>query len=140
MWFEPERVQPETKLDLERSAWLLRTQNNDNRLLDLGNPEARQWVTDHYCQLIQDNGIQIYRQDHNFPPLDHWRTNDAEDRQGMNENLHVQGYLQFWDDLLARNPGLWIDSVPVAGAATTWRPCAARFRSTTLTMAMGNIR
>jgi alpha-galactosidase len=102
-------------LDLERPEWLLRTQNNDNGLLDLGNPAARQWLTDHYCQLIRENGIKIYRQDHNFPPLDHWRTNDAEDRQGMRENLHVQGYLQFWDDLLARNPGLWLDSCASGG-------------------------
>jgi len=27
----------------------------------------------------------------------------------------VQGYLQFWDDLLARNPGLWIDSCASGG-------------------------
>jgi alpha-galactosidase len=33
----------------------------------------------------------------------------------MNENLHVQGYLQLWDDLLARNPGLWIDSCASGG-------------------------
>ena len=33
----------------------------------------------------------------------------------MNENLHVQGYLQYWDDLLARNPGLWIDSCASGG-------------------------
>lgn len=115
LWFEPERVQPDTKLDVEHPEWLLKTQNNDNGLLNLGDPEVRQWVTDHYCRLIQDNGIKIYRQDHNFPPLNHWRTNDAEDRQGMNENLYVQGYLQFWDDLLARNPGLWIDSCASGG-------------------------
>ena len=28
---------------------------------------------------------------------------------------HVQGYLRFWDDLLARNPGLWIDSCASGG-------------------------
>ncbi len=33
----------------------------------------------------------------------------------MNENLHVQGYLQYWDDLLKRNPGLWIDSCSSGG-------------------------
>ena len=57
VWFEPERVQPDSVLDLERPEWLLRTQNNDNGLLDLGNPAARQWLTDHYCQLIRENGI-----------------------------------------------------------------------------------
>ncbi len=115
VWFEPERVQPGTKLDVEHPEWLLRTQGSDNGLLNLGDPECRRWLTDHVCKLIQDNGIRIYRQDHNFPPLDHWRKNEAQDRQGMNENLHVQGYLRFWDDLLARNPGLWIDSCASGG-------------------------
>lgn len=115
LWFEPERVQPGTQLDREHPEWLLRTPESDNGLLNLGNSACRQWLTDHICQLIQENGIQIYRQDHNFPPLQHWRTNEADDRQGMNENLHVQGYLQFWDDLLARNPGLWIDSCASGG-------------------------
>ena len=115
VWFEPERIQPGTALDIEHPEWLLRIPENDNGLLNLGIPECRQWLTDHVCKLIQDNGIKIYRQDHNFPPLDHWRKNEATDRQGMNENLHVQGYLQFWDELLARNPGLWIDSCASGG-------------------------
>ena len=115
VWFEPERVQPGTELDVEHQEWLLRAPGDDNGLLYLGNPAARQWLTDRVCKLIQDNGIKIYRQDHNFPPLQHWRTNEPDDRQGMNENLHVQGYLQFWDDLLARNPGLWIDSCSSGG-------------------------
>ncbi|RIK45183.1 MAG: hypothetical protein DCC57_16890 [Chloroflexi bacterium] len=115
LWFEPERVRPDTQLDREHPDWLLHAEGNENRLLFLGNPEARQWLTDHVCGLIQESGIRVYRQDHNFPPLAHWRQNEAGDRQGMNENLHVQGYLQFWDDLLARNPGLWIDSCASGG-------------------------
>ena len=115
VWFEPERVQPGTKFDLERPQWLLKAKDNNNRLLNLGNPECRQWLTDHVCRMIQANGIRIYRQDFNFAPLEHWRQNDAPDRQGMNENLSVQGYLRYWDDLLARNPGLWIDSCSSGG-------------------------
>jgi alpha-galactosidase len=115
VWFEPERVRPGTRLDREHPEWLLRKSGDDNALLNLGNPQARQWLTDHVCKLIADNGIKIYRQDHNFAPLEHWRANEPDDRQGMNENLHVQGYLRFWDDLLARNPGLWIDSCASGG-------------------------
>ena len=115
VWFEPERIHPEAHCDPIRPEWLLRTKPDDLRLLNLGNPECRQWLTDTTCRLIQDNGIRIYRQDHNFPPLEHWRSNEPPDRQGMNENLHVQGYLRFWDDLLARNPGLWIDSCASGG-------------------------
>jgi alpha-galactosidase len=90
-------------------------EGEDNRLLNLGNPECRRWLTDHVCGLIRDHGLRIYRQDHNFEPLRFWRENEAGDRQGMNENLHVQGYLRYWDDLLARNPGLWIDSCASGG-------------------------
>jgi alpha-galactosidase len=118
VWFEPERVTRGSRLDVERPEWLLKTRNNPddmNRLLNLGNPECRRWLTDHVCKLIKDNGIKIYRQDFNFPPLDYWRDNEPEDRQGINENLHVQGYLQYWDELLERNPGLWIDSCSSGG-------------------------
>ncbi|GMV37671.1 MAG: hypothetical protein AMXMBFR61_21790 [Fimbriimonadales bacterium] len=115
VWFEPERVQAGTMFEHDHPDWLLRAKDNDNALFNLGNPDCRQWLTDHVCKLIRDNGIRIYRQDHNFPPLQHWRENEAEDRQGMNENLYVQGYLRYWDDLLERNPGLWIDSCASGG-------------------------
>ncbi|MEN6546059.1 MAG: alpha-galactosidase, partial [Armatimonadia bacterium] len=120
VWFEPERVFKDSRLWREHPEWLLRSVPSDgaeerNTLLNLGNAECRQWLTDHVCELLADGGIGVYRQDFNFPPLAYWRDNDAEDRQGMNENLHVQGYLQYWDDLLARNPGLWIDSCSSGG-------------------------
>ena len=120
VWFEPERVFKDSALWREHPEWLLRTTpvegaEDHNALLNLGNPECRQWLTDHVCALIVDSGIGVYRQDFNFPPLAYWRDNDAEDRRGMNENLHVQGYLRYWDDLLARNPGLWIDSCSSGG-------------------------
>jgi alpha-galactosidase len=121
VWFEPERVFAGSRLDVEHPEWLLKTRpkpegpDNPLRLLDLGDPICRQWLTDHICSIISNGGIKIYRQDFNFPPLDYWRDNDADDRQGMHENLHVQGYLQFWDDLLSRNPGLWIDSCSSGG-------------------------
>ncbi len=120
LWFEPERVAPGSWLDLHHPDWLLRVKRTDEgftqwALLNLGNPACRAWLTDHYCTLIAANGVKIYRQDFNFPPLRYWRENEAEDRQGITENLHVQGYLQFWDDLLLRNPGLWIDSCSSGG-------------------------
>jgi len=115
IWFEPERVTAGSMLDREHPEWLLRVGPGVDGLLNLGNPACRQWLTDHVCRLIRENGIKIYRQDFNFEPLPYWRVNDAEDRQGINENFHVQGYLQYWDNLLARNPGLWIDSCASGG-------------------------
>ncbi|MFH1006793.1 MAG: alpha-galactosidase [Candidatus Latescibacterota bacterium] len=115
LWFEPERVRPDTQLAVEHPEWLLKVNDSEDSLLNLGIPECRQWLTDHVCKLIQNNGLKIYRQDFNFEPLEYWRTNEAQDRQGINENLYVQGYLQYWDDLLAQNPGLWLDSCASGG-------------------------
>ena len=121
VWFEPERVYAGSQLDVEHPEWLLKTrpkaegEADQNRLLDLGNPICRTWLTEHVCKTITEGGISVYRQDFNFPPLDYWRDNDEEDRQGIHENFHVQGYLKFWDDLLWRNPGLWIDSCSSGG-------------------------
>jgi len=120
VWFEPERVHEGSELWREHAEWLLRANTPEgshdaNALLNLGNPECRQWLTDHVCALIQQGGIGVYRQDFNFPPLAYWRDSEPEDRQGLSENLHVQGYLKYWDDLLARNPGLWIDSCSSGG-------------------------
>ena len=121
VWFEPERVYSGTDLHRDHPEWLLKVNEitggeiDESSLLDLGNPACRRWLTDHICNFIAENHIRIYRQDFNFPPLAYLRDNDAPDRQGIHENLHVQGYLQFWDDLLERNPGLWIDSCASGG-------------------------
>jgi alpha-galactosidase len=85
------------------------------RLLNLGNPEARQWITDHVDKLITEQGIDLYRQDFNMDPLYFWRANDAPDRQGITEIRYVTGYLAYWDELRRRHPNMLIDSCASGG-------------------------
>jgi alpha-galactosidase len=47
--------------------------------------------------------------------LAYWRGADAPDRQGITEIKYVSGYLAYWDELLRRNPKLWIDSCASGG-------------------------
>lgn len=110
VWFEPERVMPGSWLALNHPEWLL-----GGKLLNLGNPAAWQWLVGHVDRLLTEQGIDLYRQDFNMSPLTYWRQNDAPDRQGVTENLHVQGYLAYWDELLRRHPGLLIDSCAGGG-------------------------
>ena len=114
LWFEPERVMPGTWLAQHHPEWLL-GHEGETRLLNLGNPGARAWLTDHVDTLIREQGIDLYRQDFNMDPLGYWRANDAADRQGLTENLHVQGYLAYWDELRRRHPGMLIDSCASGG-------------------------
>jgi len=114
LWFEPERVTPGTWLYDTHPEWLLGA-DGGQKLLDLGNSEAWQWLVDHVDQLLTDQGIDLYRQDFNMDPLDYWRGADAPDRQGITEIGHVTGYLAFWDELLRRRPGLRIDTCASGG-------------------------
>jgi alpha-galactosidase len=117
LWFEPERVHAGTKLDTEHSDWLLYPGNEQdvNRVLNYANPEALQWVIEHVDSLIKEYRVHIYRQDFNFDPLPFWVKYEGDDRIGAIENLHIQGYLTFWDEILRRNPGLWLDSCASGG-------------------------
>ena len=109
LWFEPERVESGSWIAENHPEWLL------GRLLNLGNPEALDWLINHVDSFIKREGIDFYRQDFNIAPLEFWRAADAEDRQGVTEIKYVTGYLAYWDALLERNPGLRIDSCASGG-------------------------
>ena len=64
LWFEPERVTEGSWLAKTHPEWLL-----GGKLLHLGNPDARGWLTDHVDRLIREQGIDLYRQDFNMDPL-----------------------------------------------------------------------
>ncbi|HEY1765048.1 MAG TPA: alpha-galactosidase [Opitutaceae bacterium] len=120
LWFEPERVYRGSYLWDNHPEWLLHWDSADKghedlRLLNLGNPEALRWLTERISTFISEQGVDVYRQDFNVDPLQAWQNNDTPDRQGMTENLYVQGYLAFWDALLERHPGLMIDSCASGG-------------------------
>ncbi len=113
VWFEPERVHSGTWLPENHPEWIFG--GKDGGLLNLGNPEALDWLTNHVDGLLKKEGIDFYRQDYNIDPLSFWRNADPEDRQGISEIRYVEGYLKYWDALLERNPGLRIDSCASGG-------------------------
>jgi len=114
LWFEPERVSPGSWLAETHPEWCLQVGDGD-RLLNLGQPEARAWVTELIDDYLTNRGLDLYRQDFNIDPLAFWRANDTPDRQGMTENRYVQGYLAFWDALHQRHPNLVIDTCSSGG-------------------------
>jgi alpha-galactosidase len=113
VWFEPERVTADTWLTRSHPEWVLGGAKGG--LLNLGNDEARGWLTEHVDRLLTEQGIDLYRQDFNMDPLNAWRSNDAPDRQGITEIKHVTGYLAYWDELRRRHPNMLIDSCASGG-------------------------
>ncbi len=116
LWFEPERVgDPNSWLSTQHPEWLLPGSSHGS-ILNLGNPAALHWLVNHVDGMIKSQGLDWYREDMNGAgPLPAWRRHDAVDRQGITENLYVQGHLAFWDELRRRNPGLHIDSCASGG-------------------------
>lgn len=113
VWFEPERVAADTWLSNTHPEWIFG--GKEGGLLNLGNPDALNWLIDHVDKLLTEEGIDLYRQDFNMDPLDHWRGNDAPDRQGITENKHIVGLFQYWDTLRSRHPDLLIDTCASGG-------------------------
>ena len=115
VWFEPERVYRGSWLDRNHPEWLLKFPDNPISLLDLGNPEACEWVCRQIGDIIEQNGIDYYRQDCNIHPGAFWNAFDAPDRIGIREIRHVEGLYKFWDYLLERFPNLLIDNCAGGG-------------------------
>jgi len=118
VWVEPERVTRGTWLWTEHPEWLLRTpeeEKHGQRLLNLGDPAAVQWLVNRMDRLITRQGIDVYRTDFNIAPLEFWRDNDTPDRQGITEIRYVEGFLQYLDELHRLHPNILIDTCASGG-------------------------
>ncbi len=117
LWFEPERVRKGMPIVAEHPEYFLFPENEKsaNLLLDLGNDEAWNYCFGTLSHLIEDIGIDCYRQDFNMSPLPYWRKNEKEDRKGITEIKHIMGMYRLWDALLQKFPHLLIDNCASGG-------------------------
>jgi len=115
LWFEPERVHEGTWLDREHPEWILKLPGKSDGLLNLGNENARKWLTEYISKIIENEGVSVYRHDFNIDPLPFWRAADEPDRQGITEIRYIEGLYAYWDELLNRHPGLIIDNCASGG-------------------------
>ncbi len=125
LWFEPENMRLDLQAFLKgqpdfQEEWLLGTVGAETwlegRLMNLGDPECREWIFGRICQVIDTAGVTGYRQDFNNDPAVAWQENDKKtaNRNGMTENQYVQGYLALWDALIDKY-GIFIDSCASGG-------------------------
>ena len=116
LWFEPERVgDPGSWLGKNHPEWLMPGKSAGD-VLNLGDPAALKWLIEHIDGMVKSQGMDWYREDLNGAHYGTaWRKHDAPDRQGITENLYVQGHLTFWDELRRRHPKLRIDSCASGG-------------------------
>lgn len=124
LWFEPERVAPGSKIDVEHPEFVLKANGEWSQLFRLNDEKARKWLTDHIDVQITAAQLAWLRWDYNIPPLGFWRRNDEPDRQGITEIRYIEGLYAMWDDLLARHPGLMIDNCASGGRRIDIETCS----------------
>ena len=116
LWVEMARVSPNAPIAKQHPEWLLHNPAApDTLMLNLGNPEARQYAIDVVTRLVTQEGVDCYREDFNFNILPFCRSADSEERQGITEALFIGGFYAFWDELLKRFPDMMIDNCASGG-------------------------
>ncbi|MBQ9431677.1 MAG: alpha-galactosidase [Kiritimatiellae bacterium] len=120
LWFEPERSMGDMPFAKNHPQWMLPADWQGGKkdrplLVNLGNPECRDYVFEMLSKIIRENRIGVYRQDFNLDPMPLWNANDAPDRVGVTEAKHIAGLYQLWDSLKKRFPDLLIENCASGG-------------------------
>lgn len=130
MWFEPEAVCPGTLMAQEHPEWVmlhLPGHGTYNRgMLNLGVPEAREYLTGYLNMVIKEFGISCLRFDNAVSYAELWERADQSptDRRGIAEIRYVEGLYRMWDDILEANPSLFIDNCASGGGRIDLETCS----------------
>ncbi|MCC7352125.1 MAG: alpha-galactosidase [Anaerolineae bacterium] len=126
VWFEPERVAPNTEIAKEHPEWVIPPDKEGSGLFNLGIPEAREYMTRYLITALKEYGIDCLRIDFNIGPLPFWQSLDRKDpdRAGMAQIRYVEGHYQMWDEILAAFPHLFIDNCASGGMRIDLEACA----------------
>ncbi len=117
LWFEPERSWWDAEIVQSHPEWFLKTDvlEDTSYLFNLGDPQARQWMTVFISAKLNAYHVDIYRQDFNIDPLPFWENVDTPDRQGITEMKYIEGLYAYLDGLLENNPELILDNCAGGG-------------------------
>ena len=121
LWYEPERLYTNThfyNVGSQHEEWLIFFENEDNIMWNLADEEAFAYYCEYLLNSMKENGVTVYRQDFNFPPLKYWQKADEEfydGRTGICENHYVTNLYRYLDYLCENIDGLIIDNCASGG-------------------------
>lgn len=123
LWFDPEVVSPGTEISEKHPEWIIRRNNKEPGLYNLGIPGALEYMTDLISNNLINWDVDIFRNDYNIDPGPFWKMVDEPDRVGITEIRYVEGFYRFWDELLKRKPDLLIDNCASGGRRIDYETC-----------------
>ena len=109
-WFEPESVCDVEDLQANygyNPAWADHYRRN-RYTSNLGIRECLEWTLGRITKMMDENGVDLFREDNNSNPVKAWGAFDARTaeatglpRTGITENLAIQGHYELWDRILS---------------------------------------
>ncbi|MHA1179976.1 MAG: alpha-galactosidase [Alphaproteobacteria bacterium] len=113
LWMIPPSVGPNTKWALEHPEFIHGGGDGRGGIWKMGDPKAREWVTNWVVDLLNDWQVDIYREDGSKLPPE--VEDDDEDRIGVAEMKHVEGLYTFWNDITSRSHAKLMDNCKGGG-------------------------
>ena len=125
LWYEPERANVDSDWAHAHPEWMLAASGapavpieepvDSAFIVNLGIPEALDWVCKEIVQSLTENKVDIYRQDFNIMPEPFWLNNDEPGRCGMTEVKYINGLYRYLDYLHEQLPYLIMDNCAGGG-------------------------
>lgn len=115
LWLEPERAHSGTDMVINHRDLYFREEAGGVHLLNLGKDEARDWLIGYISDLIEENGLSVYRQDFNMTPMWFWNNEYPANRLGIAEIRYIEGLYHVFDTIRERYPSVLIDSCASGG-------------------------
>lgn len=105
----------DVSLGMPDSKWFGDLRGDRFALLDLGQPEARQWLLDRVVELYERWGVRWIRWDLNATPRAHWDLNAGPGRTGLAQIRYITGLYEVLDEILAACPELVLEQCASGG-------------------------
>ena len=108
VWFEPERtthVEDLAKNYGYDPAWAIATPKSITN--NIGDPKCLEWTSNRIIHMMDENGVDLYREDNNANHNLTWKKLDDENserlsmpRYGIAENNSICGHYRLWDNII----------------------------------------
>lgn len=108
VWFEPERVTHVDDLVKNygyKAEWAIAAGGSITN--NIGDPECLEWTANRVIKMLDENNVDLYREDNNANHNETWRKLDRQrtqeagvPRYGVAENDSIVGHYRLWDKIL----------------------------------------